>query len=449
MKKKLLITALLFATVLTACGKKEIANEPSAQPKTQVEIKEETESTKEETPDFFAVKQITSVSNETPTIIYSTTEPQTSLNDELQKYRDSGYEMYNDQTWYLIDRDNYYAEFPYGIVDGNIDITKDGETFTEMIERVGYQMVEMFAKEDLYDGHEQESVTYRISEDGKRACIIYYDAKEKSVNVLVFTHLARQTTSQGVVRDYYTQTITGADTTGLDADNFYAGITKLFGINFDGDIQQATLGEMQIVPGGAKDIVKVSNWRLQGLGKEYSATELINHTSKNQSILNYNFEDTNYYDPNKTEIDGINGIGTINFTIEDDVWKAFKSYDSGNIKITELVDTLNFNGTRYTSLEDYLAAYKEQWYYEGKDARNYFKYLVSEDGKNAVSIFDSGYTGNENTRVVVALYQQIGTCTFDDGQTVPIYRITSFSNDENCTLQELYNRLNIWGIELQ
>lgn len=70
---------------------------------------------------------------------------------------------------------------------------------------------------------------------------------------------------------------------------------------------------------------------------------------------------------------------------------------------------------------------------------------MSEDGKNAVSVFDSGYTGNANTRVVVALYQQIGTCTFDDGQTVPIYRITSFSNDDNCTLQELYNRLNIWG----
>ena len=454
-RKTMVLGALVLSVCLCACGNEKAANsattETSTSISTEVSVSETSveeqveEKETENESDFFAIRQITDVSDEMPDGIYSPDKADTSLTDDLNRWREKGYTVYTDkETWPSLEKDYYQKTFPYVIYEAS-EITKDGKTFKEMVETAGYKMKEMFAKEAPYEGHENEACSYAFSPDESRACIMYYDAKEKSVNVMIFKLVAHQETKSGAITDYYMEAITGKSTEGLDADTFYNDLAAL-GIRFDGEIPVSD--EMEVIPGGARGIKKVSKFRIDGTGKEYSATELILHSNHGQAWLNWDFEDSGFYDPNKTEfIDG-NGLGTDNFTIDDDKWHAVVNNNVSDIKIREEIDYLSYDGTNYASLEDYLSSYKEQFIYQGKDARNYFKYLLSDSGKNAVSIMDTSYTDNMKI-VEFTYYQQIGSCVRPNGDTLPVYRMITFHMGEGGMADEFYSRLQILGVTFE
>ena len=454
-RKALLLSSVLVALALCACGNEKAANSVSTSTEASVSVEteasvsetsvEEAAEEKEEGSDFFAIRPITDVSDEMPDGIYSPDSADTSITEDLKNWREKGYTVYTDaETWPSLDRDYYKKTFPYSMIEAS-QISKEGKSFKETVETAGYKMKEMFAKEALYEGHENEACSYAFSPDEKRACIMYYDAKEKSVNVMIFKHIARKEAKDGTITDYYLQTVTGTSTEGLDADTFYNELATL-GIRFDGEIPVSD--EMEVIPGGARGIKKVSKFRIDGTGKEYSATELILHNNHGQAWLNWDFEDNGFYDPNKTDfIDG-NGLGTDNFTIEDDKWHAFVNNNVSNISIKEEIDYLSYDNTYYASLEEYLSAYKELFIYQGKDARNYFKYMLSDSGKNAVSIMDTSYAEN-NKIVEVTIYQQIGTCVRKSGDTIPVYRMITFHKGEDGLADEFYSRLQILGITFE
>ena len=260
MKKKMVIWGLVVAMCLSACGKAEPAkedakSEASVASETTVEASAASETTSEESvvsetneqsvevladvkeeekkSDFFAIRPITSITNEMPEGIYTPGETSKSFSDDFARYKKNGCTLYVEtETWPLLERDFYRKKFPHAIVE-TCDSTDNGETFTEMVERISTSVEEMFSKEELYAGHEGEISSYCFSPDGKRACLIFYEAKEKAVNVLLFQHIGHKESKKGVVTDYYMYIITGEKTSKIDdADTFYEELNAL-GIFFD------------------------------------------------------------------------------------------------------------------------------------------------------------------------------------------------------------------------
>ncbi|MCR5321404.1 MAG: hypothetical protein K6E48_09410 [Lachnospiraceae bacterium] len=433
MKRKVLcISAILMAACLGACGKSEATSgakteESSVVVETEEDNQEtavsaeatETEDSeaKEESSDFFAIRQITDLSNEMPEGIYSPDETSSSFTDDLNRYREKGYTMYTEaDTWPMLDDDYYKETFPYTIIE-NSGITNEGTEFKEMVENAGYKMKEKFAGEELYAGHENESCCYAFSENENRACVMYYDAKEKSVNVMLFQLIARKESKSGSVTDYYFTQVTGAKTEGLNADEFYKSLGAL-GIGFDGEVKPQE--GMEVIPGGARTIKSVSQWRVDGTGDQYSATDRLVEA----------------------------GFSADSLTITNDVCHTFVNNNVSNISIREEFGYLSYDQKVYASLDEYFAAYKELFIYEGKDARNYFQYLVSDKKTCGVSIYDTSYTGKSKD-AEVTLYQQVGTAKKSDtGEELPVYRKISFHLGEGGLADEFYNRLSILGINL-
>ena len=464
MKKKAVIWGLIVAMCLSACGKSEpagtdakseasvtsaVSAETSVSTETGVTNDVDTEASvdtekKEDKADFFAIRPITSVSNEMPEGIYTPGETSTYLSDDLARCKKNGCTMLVDsETWPSLDRDYYRKAFPHSSVETS-DSTKNGETFTEMIERVSYSINELFLKDDLYKGHENELLSYSFSEDGKRACIMYYEAKEEAVYVMLFKHVAHKESKKGTVTDYYMEIITGEKATRIDdADTFYKEVESL-GVFF-GEEGSGQGAEFYKIPGGVKDIVSVDKWRIDGTGKEYSATEVVLHNNNGQAWLNRDFEDTGFVDYGKTEFRGGNGLGTEDFTITEDTWHAVEN-EFAKGRNAERIDTLYYDDKYYTSLEEFFSYYKSLFVYEGKDATDYFKYLVSDNGENGVSIFNTSYAGHSNN-TEVSLYQKIGTCKIKSvDEEIPVYRIVTFRLGEGDISDVFYARLEILGI---
>lgn len=325
MKKRMVIFGLILAMGLSACGKAAPAgtdakNETSVASVATVETSTVSETgeastevsadakEEEKKSDFFAIRPITSISNEMPEGIYTPGEISQSYTDDLARYKKDGCTMLADsETWPYLDRDYYRKTFPHSIVETS-DSTKNGETFTEMIERVSYSINELFLKDDLYKGHENELLSYCFSEDGKRACIMYYEAKEEAVYVMLFKHVAHKESKKGTVTDYYMEIITGEKAARIDdADTFYKEVESL-GVFF-GEEGSGQGAEFDKIPGGVKDIVSVDKWRIDGTGKEYSATEVVLHNNKGQpqrlSFLIQYFADNYLY-----SISANNGLTT-------------------------------------------------------------------------------------------------------------------------------------------
>ena len=468
MKKKAVIWGLIVAMCLSACGKGESAGtdakseasvtsavsaETSVSTETGVTNDVDTEASvdtekKEDKADFFAIRPITSVSNEMPEGIYTPGETSTYLSDDLARCKKNGCTMLVDsETWPSLDRDYYRKTFPHSIVE-TCESTKKGETFREMIERVSYSLKKMFLKDDLYAGHENELSSVCFSEDGKRACLMYYEAKEKVAYVTIFKHVAHKESKKGEVTDYYMYIITGEKLSNIDdADKFYEEVATL-GVYFDGEVSAQASAEPEKIPGGVKDIYAVDKWRVDGTGKEYSATELVLHNSVGQAWINRNCEDTGFVDYSKTEFRGGNGLGTEDFTITDDTWHVFENEFTQKIG-GEKIDNLSYNNEYYSSLEDFFAYYQSLFFYDGKDARGYYKYLVSEDGKNGISIFNTSYAGRSND-TEVNLYQQVGTCKKSGSEEeLPVYRIVTFHMGEGDNSDVFYARLEILGIHFK